>query len=128
MKNEQGERPDEYETEPLNAISDRLEEAWEPLLAIAELAGDPWPTWAKAAAVALIHFLVTADQGDRGVLLLTALTTIFGARAALHTSTLCTALNDDASFRSGRTARAWGSTAAAWCDCSGRFGFGPRTS
>jgi hypothetical protein len=34
-------------------ISDRLDEAWEPLIAIAELAGGDWPKAARAAAVAL---------------------------------------------------------------------------
>ena len=37
----------------LDQISDRLEEAWEPLLAIADLAGDEYPAHARAAAVDL---------------------------------------------------------------------------
>lgn len=43
---------------PLEKISDRLEEAWEPLLAIAELAGGEWPDMARAAAESL------AGEGD----------------------------------------------------------------
>jgi hypothetical protein len=39
--------------DPLDQISDRLEEAWEPLLAIADLAGDEYPAHARAAAVDL---------------------------------------------------------------------------
>lgn len=36
-----------YRCEMLPAVSDRLEEAWEPLLAIAELAGGEWPARAR---------------------------------------------------------------------------------
>jgi hypothetical protein len=35
------------------ALDDRLADVWEPLLAIAELAGGPWPARARSAAVAL---------------------------------------------------------------------------
>ena len=36
------------------ALNDRAQDVWEPLLAIAELAGGPWPDRAKRAAVALM--------------------------------------------------------------------------
>jgi hypothetical protein len=54
--------------------SDRLEEAWEPLLAISDLAGDVWAKRAREAMVAL-H----ADPGSQtvGVLLLGALRDVF---------------------------------------------------
>jgi hypothetical protein len=42
-----------------DALDDRAEEAWEPLLAIADLAGGHWPERARLAAVAL--------SGERGV-------------------------------------------------------------
>jgi len=36
-----------------DALNDRAQDNWEPLLAIADVAGGPWPAWGRAAALAL---------------------------------------------------------------------------
>jgi hypothetical protein len=46
-------------------LSDRMQDCWEPLLAIAELAGGYWPARARAAAVALSA--KTADDDDETI-------------------------------------------------------------
>lgn len=38
---------------PVTGLNDRAQDCWEPLLAIADLAGDHWPATARAAATAL---------------------------------------------------------------------------
>ena len=35
-------------------VEDRAADMWEPLLAVADIAGGAWPDWARAAAVALV--------------------------------------------------------------------------
>ena len=79
--------------EPILEISDRAEEVWEPLLAIAELAGDDWPNRARGAAVALSG--VDAGSEDHGELLLTALRGLFDADEALFSKDICEKLNAD---------------------------------
>jgi hypothetical protein len=54
--------------------SDRLEEAWEPLLAISELAGGPWPDRARTAMIAL-HAKPSSQTVN--VLLLSAIRDVF---------------------------------------------------
>jgi hypothetical protein len=54
--------------------NDRLEEAWEPLLAIGDLAGEPWPSRARGAMLAL-H--ADVDCQTAGVLLLAAVRDVF---------------------------------------------------
>ena len=34
-------------------LNDRAADVWEPLLAIADMAGGEWPTWARQSAIAL---------------------------------------------------------------------------
>jgi Protein of unknown function (DUF3631) len=79
--------------EPLEKISDRLEQAWEPLIAIAELAGGQYPEKARAAAEDL------AGEDDENTTashaLLMALKDVFGNRHSMHTKDIVAALNDD---------------------------------
>jgi hypothetical protein len=79
-------------TEPIREIDDRLEEAWEPLLAVAEVAGGDWPERGRRAAVALS----ASDAGaeDRGQLLLCALKAMF-TDDAMFTADICSKLNFD---------------------------------
>lgn len=68
-------------------VVDRAAECWEPLIAIADLAGDDWPGLAREACVALCR--VAQDQRTSlGVRLLADIKTIFGDADALYTSTL----------------------------------------
>jgi hypothetical protein len=57
-------------------LNDRAAEAWEPLLAIADMAGGDWPRRARAAAVALV--CDDEDESSLGGRLLTSLRDAFG--------------------------------------------------
>lgn len=85
-----------YEAEPdlPDQLDDRAAEAWEPLLAIADLAGGEWPSRAREAAIAL-----SADE-DRdeittGTLLLRAIRGAFGEADRIATTDLLAAINAD---------------------------------
>jgi len=59
------------------ALNDRQGDGWEPLFAIADLAGDEWPKLARKAALALIG-ATDNDHGERGTMMLGDLRDIFG--------------------------------------------------
>jgi hypothetical protein len=78
------------------ALEDRVQEIWEPLLAIADLAGGNWPQRARRAALVLAG----ADEGDDGswgVRLLADIRALFQAsgESAIHTRDLVAELNQD---------------------------------
>jgi hypothetical protein len=82
-------------------VTDRPAECWEPLIAVADRAGGPWPQAARDACKALCK--VAEDRrGSPGVRLLADLRIIFGDAVAMHTETLVatlvngTGLDDDA--------------------------------
>jgi len=79
---------------PLEKISDRLEEAWEPLLAIADLAGAEYPEKARAAALELAGE-GEDDAVDASHTLLMALKGVFGQRDAMWTRDIIAALNQN---------------------------------
>ena len=79
--------------EPLEAISDRLEEAWEPLLAIADLAGGEYPARARAAVEDLAED--GEDDATTSYLLLMRLHAVFRFRAANFSREICDELNRD---------------------------------
>ena len=82
-----------YRCEPLPEISDRLEEAWEPLWAVASLVGDDYLRKAREAAVALTD---NDDDGDEDLVrLLVALKRVFRDHEALWTKEVCDRLNED---------------------------------
>jgi putative DNA primase/helicase len=62
-----------------NELGDREQEVWEPLLAIADLAGGDWPKRARAAAVKLAKTKSTLNE-SRGIRLLADIRTVFDAR------------------------------------------------
>jgi putative DNA primase/helicase len=66
------------------ALHDRAQDNWEPLLAIADLAGDRWPMVARRAAE-----LLTSQVTDEttGLLLLTDLRDVFGESGATELTT-----------------------------------------
>ncbi len=78
--------------ESLEKISDRLEEAWEPLLAIAAHAGGTWPEETRRAAEALAAGEAD-DDGDGSHLLLVALKDVFGKQGVLATEAVVVTLN-----------------------------------
>ena len=74
-------------------LDDRAAEAWEPLLAIADLAGGAWPAQARAAAVALIGD--DTDEPGHGARLLAKLRDIFADHEVLATTAILERVNED---------------------------------
>jgi len=58
-------------------LDDRAQDSWEPLLALADLAGGLWPGWARKAAVALSTGRDEEDEQSLGVHLLADVRTVF---------------------------------------------------
>jgi hypothetical protein len=74
------------DAEPDMPVEDRAADSWEPLIAIADLAGGDWPTRARKAATAL----TAEDDTDTslGARLLADLRNVFGDAEALWTGTI----------------------------------------
>lgn len=72
-------------------ITDRNADVWEPLIAVADVAGGEWPDRARVAAVALVAEL-RDDKRSIGIRLLGDLRTIFGDQAAMSTFDIITEL------------------------------------
>jgi hypothetical protein len=87
--------------EPAMPLEDRAADTWEPLIAVADLAGGAWPELARRAALALTADRDQAAVSDR-IRLLTDCRTAFGTADALPTTTLITRLRADPE--------------APWCD------------
>ena len=79
--------------EPLERISDRMEEAWEPLLAIADLAGEEIATKARAAAEGLAES--TEDDATAAHALLMALKDVFTDQDPASSKDIVAALNEN---------------------------------
>ncbi|MEQ1915230.1 MAG: DUF3631 domain-containing protein, partial [Gallionella sp.] len=81
-------------------IVDRPAECWEPLIAVADAAGGPWPEMARAACLAFC-----AGPKDHhvslGVRLLRDLRRIFGDATAMHTETILARLCNGHEFGLG---------------------------
>ena len=75
-------------------LHDRAQDAWEPLVAIAEIAGGSWPEYARAAARALAALEEDDDDGA-GVLVLRDLERVWPAdEGSVKTKTLVEALQN----------------------------------
>jgi hypothetical protein len=68
-------------------LGDRQQDIWEPMLAIADAAGDGWEKWAREAAVAL-HSGVDESDGSIGIQLLADIRLVFDDEDRLATSAL----------------------------------------
>jgi hypothetical protein len=75
-------------------LSDRQADAWEPLFAIADLAGGDWPTRARAAAVEL-GATADGEEVGRGTQLLAAIRGALNGREVITTAELLEAINAD---------------------------------
>jgi Protein of unknown function (DUF3631)/Domain of unknown function (DUF3854) len=86
------ERLSEFEVETIPEITDREEDIWEPLLAVAD-AGAGWPERARAAVLALSG----AESGDEdhGLLLLAKLRDLFAHASVLSSKVVCEELRKD---------------------------------
>jgi hypothetical protein len=76
-----------------DGINDRDADVWEPLLAIADVAGGQWPELSRVAAVTLV------TQGRQstpslGIRLLSDLRSVFGTASVLPTTTILKALHE----------------------------------
>jgi hypothetical protein len=90
--------PELERAEPAMPLEDRAADTWEPLIAVADLAGAAWPGQARAAALALTaSHAATARVSDRIRLLadLRAVYTALGDSEAATTADLLKALNAD---------------------------------
>jgi len=68
-----------------DGVVDRAADVWEPLLAVADAAGGPWPECVRVAAVALVA-LSMAGTPSLGIRLLEDLRQVFGDREAVTTN------------------------------------------
>jgi hypothetical protein len=64
-------------------IEDRAADIWEPLLAVADLAGGKWPDLARKAAVALVASAVSDMPQSLNIRLLSDLRTVFAVKDAV---------------------------------------------
>jgi hypothetical protein len=76
-----------------DGIEDRPADVWEPLLAVADAAGVPWPDRARSACVELCK-VAESREASLGVRLLTDLWDVFGEADALATETILERLCD----------------------------------
>ena len=72
-------------------VEDRNADIWEPLLTIAEIAGDRWPKCARDAATALIK-VVRDEEPSLGLRLLADLRTVFGITEEMSSKDILQAL------------------------------------
>lgn len=75
-------------------LNDRAAEAWEPLLAIGDLAGGEWPARVRSAAAALAGGS-DSDEATHGTRLLAAVRAAFSGREAVPSAELVKAINED---------------------------------
>lgn len=76
-----------------DGVTDRAADCWEPLLAIADVAGGDWPKQAEAACAELVKSTRDATI-SLGVRLLTDCKTVFDEPDAMHTEDLLAALHN----------------------------------
>ncbi|MFD3946808.1 DUF3631 domain-containing protein [Streptomyces sp. NPDC058579] len=86
---------------PKMPVEDRAADTWEPLIAIADLAGGPWPEAARAACLAMTNHEAEQDQDHSAlnIRLLADIRRAFaseGNPAVIRTGRLLSILNEDA--------------------------------
>jgi Protein of unknown function (DUF3631) len=74
-------------------VEDRNADMWEPLLAVADIAGADWPKLAREAAVSLVSDAKEVEP-SLGIRLLADCRTVFGNANAMFTNVLLKALHD----------------------------------
>ena len=81
-----------HKAEPDMPVEDRAADTWEPLIAVADVAGADWPARARRSALAL----TAEDDSDTtlGARLLADLRDVFGDRDAMHGETILAKLHD----------------------------------
>ncbi|MGY5133481.1 DUF3631 domain-containing protein [Streptomyces nigrescens] len=88
------------DSEPVMPVEDRAADTWEPLIVVADLAGGPWPAWARTACQTMTAY-EQGQEEDHGGLKIRILTDIrqvfasYGNPDALPTESLLAALRAD---------------------------------
>lgn len=80
---------------PSMPLEDRAADTWEPLIALADLAGGDWPQAARQAALTLLAELQDSTEVSLSVRLLSDCRTAFGAASALPSTVLVQRLRAD---------------------------------
>jgi hypothetical protein len=81
--------PELQHAQPVMPLEDRAADTWEPLVAIADLAGGDWPARARdAAQVMTVAEAQQEEDASAGVRLLGDLREVFGNEDALYTTTI----------------------------------------
>jgi hypothetical protein len=83
------------EAEPAMPLEDRAADTWEPLIALADVAGGRWPQAAREAALTLLAELQEASEVSQSVRLLSDCRTAFGGATALPSTVLVQRLRAD---------------------------------
>ena len=78
---------------PTMPLEDRAADTWEPLVAIADLAGGDWPARARTAAAMTAAEAQQEEDTSASVRLLADLREVFGAAEALYTTSILEALH-----------------------------------
>jgi hypothetical protein len=81
--------------EPVMPLEDRAADTWEPLIAVADLAGEDWPGLARHAATAMTTDRDSAANVSDRIRLLADCRAAFGDADALPTTALITRLRSD---------------------------------
>jgi hypothetical protein len=105
------------EAVPQMPVEDREGDTWEPLCAVADLAGGDWPERARQACKVLTGAESERDDASSGVRLLADLKAIFGEADGLYTKTILTRLHDleEAPWATGTASRSPpGSCPSCW--------------
>ena len=84
----------DFDPELPDELDDRAADAWEPLFAIADLAGSDWRTRANAAAIEL-SVTRDGDEVSRGTQLLAAIRNAMSGADVITTASLLMAINAD---------------------------------
>jgi hypothetical protein len=112
----------------MHALDDRLQEAWDPLLAIADHACAGWPEKARAAANALASSNVDASEEPHGHTLLVALRKMFDADGdALTSKAICESLNENEELPFGGYAKGAGISPRGIAKLLRPYGIKPRS-
>ncbi len=107
-------------------LNDRAAEAWEPLFAIADLAGDEWPTRARAAALALAEG-ASVEEVSHGTRALAKLAMLLRDRSVISTQDAIDALNADEELPFGGWRDGRGLDARVLARLLKPYGLRPRT-
>jgi hypothetical protein len=107
-------------------LGDRAADAWEPLVAIADLAGGDWPARARDAAL-MLSGAADGDDGTIGTVLLAATRRLLADREKVFTSDLLELVNGDEDLPFGGWKDGKGIDARKAAQMLRKYGCKPRT-